>query len=68
MKLFLESYFDIAFSAFLNLMAFYRTKYIEDFYEFFENPLDMMNCFVVMIMLVLVVTFPYNAFKYVNKY
>ena len=64
----MESYFDIAFCSFLNLMAFYQTKYLEDFYSFFELPLDAFNSFFVFIILILVVAFPYSAYKYVDKY
>ena len=36
-RLFLESFFDITFCAFLNIMAFYQAKTLQGFYEFFAT-------------------------------
>jgi hypothetical protein len=58
-RLFLESYFDVAFCAFLNLVAFYESKDVADFAGYFETDIDAINSVIALSFLIAVLIFPF---------
>ena len=63
LRLFLESYFDIAIGTFINLMAFYQAESLADFGAFFSTPTDFINSMITIVMAFSIFYFPYWMFK-----
>ena len=66
-RLFLESYFDVAFCAFLNLVAFYTSADMADFAGFFETEIDAANSVGAICFLIAVLIFPYYVWRAIKK-
>lgn len=66
-RLFLESYFDVAFCAFLNLVAFYESKDFDDFAGYFETKLDALNSVLAISFLIAVLIFPFYVHRAIKK-
>ena len=69
LRLFLESYFDIAIGSCANLIAFLECKNLEEFALYFSTPADILNSVITIIVLIGIVAFPIWIFLkvYLNR-
>ena len=63
LRLFLESYFDVVFCAFLNMLAFSEATSAMDFLEYFGTLDDVMNSSVAIVCFILVLIFPFWVYR-----
>ena len=66
-RLFLESYFDIAIGCFINLMAWYQCESLEEFALFFSTLHDLLNSMLVIGLTIAIIWFPVWIYKNVHE-
>ena len=69
LRLFMESYFDIAIGCFINIIAFYQSESLIEFSKFFSTFLDFLNSMLVFGLTIAVFWFPKWIFTnvYANR-
>ena len=67
LRLFLESYFDIAIGVFSNLRAFFEATDAKDFFLFFATPTDFVNSMIVLVLTIAIFYFPLWMYRKIHR-
>ena len=67
LRLFLESYFDIAIGVFSNLRAFFEATDAKDFFLFFATPTDFVNSMIVLVLTIGIFYFPLWMYRKIHR-